>query len=374
MPSCSWIDTFDRIVPCVVKTRLGKNQSWGQKPFGEKDFPFFFRGIKDLSEFFTDLGPKQLPSYFSHPRYRSSYLLYFMQLHASRFSCVFDRHPDALKLLLTENRLRILDLGAGPGTASLALLLWLSQNIPHDRLDGHSIAFDWYDTNAAIMEDGSAIFDEFCKLDPFSKMKITVNRYRKPWQYASGDASLVLAGNVLNEDSRDATKRISDILSASRPPGGVLLLEPALRNISRGLARIREELVSHPRDPAKPGIRGPCLHHGQCPLGDGRDWCHFSVLHKVPGRIFARYSQMLGSERLRAKFCYLWLSSPGYPAPAPDANSRLIISDNLARQQGRAPRARTDKGLFLVCESGKTQKIQFTTSGGAGRGTIIKTH
>lgn len=74
----------------------------------------------------------------------------------------------------------------------------------------------------------------------------------------------------------------------------------------------------------------------------GRDWCHFSVPVKVPGKWFRAFSESLGSERQWLKYAYLWLSSPDFPAPLHDSRMRRVLSDPMS--------ATKEHGEVLLCE------------------------
>src|SRR4051812_34705206 len=124
-----WGDFFDSAVPAWVKERYSPDARWKDKPFTQKDARFFLRGVQELSERFTE-GRSQtraLQSYFEHARFRSSYLLYFLPLQAKKFLALFEQYPQALVPLTESKHIRIADFGSGPGTATLALLLWMSQ-------------------------------------------------------------------------------------------------------------------------------------------------------------------------------------------------------------------------------------------------------
>ena len=73
----AWPWFIDEVIPQWVKTHYSPRESWKDKPFSKEDARFFFKGINELSQLFTEERPKGLPPYFQHPKYRSSYLLYF---------------------------------------------------------------------------------------------------------------------------------------------------------------------------------------------------------------------------------------------------------------------------------------------------------
>src|SRR5688500_7744702 len=88
----SWTWLVDEAGPALVKSRYSPRESWKTKPFTPDDARFFFRGVSELSELFTEERPREMPAYFQHPKFRSSYLLYFLPLQAAKFLSIFRLH------------------------------------------------------------------------------------------------------------------------------------------------------------------------------------------------------------------------------------------------------------------------------------------
>jgi hypothetical protein len=66
----NWLWLVDEAIPSVVKQRYSPKEAWKKRPFSQLDAGFFFKGIKELSESFTDdrlgtvpalLPPPQVP-------------------------------------------------------------------------------------------------------------------------------------------------------------------------------------------------------------------------------------------------------------------------------------------------------------------------
>ena len=349
----AWSWFFDEAIPAWVKQHYSPKESWKNKPFTREEARFFFKGVDELSEIFTEERSRSIPDYFSHPKYRSAYLLYFLPLQAAKFVTAFQLHPKALDAAIAHGRakgvLRVLDLGAGPGTASLALILQLLQMATHTGEELPPISLHWVDTNLAIMREGKSLIEQLC--NQFSRLrgKVTIEIKVAPWwkgaQAISEPASLVLMGHVLNEAAGPKIPRDADSESENAQwtvpwleifgkahGGGILIIEPASKQNSQFLSQLRNVLlgaVTH-KEPAS--IWGPCPHAERCPLTEGRDWCHFSVPAHVPGQWFAEFSKALSSERQWLKFSYMWFSAQqeGATRPKPVAhNMRLVVSDVL---------------------------------------------
>ncbi len=409
----AWTWWSDELIPTWVKRNYSPKDSWKAKPFNAEDARFFSQGIEDLSELFTDARPKDLAGYFKHPKYRSSYLLYFLPLQAAKFMAVLQQTPRALDAALqqaasSKRPLRILDVGAGPGTASFGLLFALLERSVRSEgaFEIPSIEFHWMDTQEGILKDGASLLAEFTESFPRLRGRVKTFLHPGDWLWpkktsrprSSADSSssqpnfgtpelepaqfdLVLLGNVLNESQHPGklAPPLDELRAKTGAGGGVLIIEPAFKASAQRLGQVRDTLViereekendssqesQDPDDltpPAAPVVSttqskpsrgaalwGPCLHAGRCPLAQGRDWCHFSVPVEIPGRWFRGFSKGLGSERNWLKYSYLWLASPLKGADPAKTQERLIVSDTL-------PAPRSGDSSVLICEPELTRR------------------
>jgi hypothetical protein len=387
----AWLWLVDEALPTLVKKNYSPKESWRDKPFTKEDAGFFFKGIEELSELFTEERSKGLNNYFNHPKYRSSYLLYFLPLQAAKFLTIYQLHFQAIEAALDHAEktgvLRIVDLGAGPGTASISLLLLLlnQKMVPGKSLP--QIELEWFDTQESIMADGKALVEQLASSFPKLRGKVQVKTHCTPWwkapsillneaslkeksgknaHPAQDKVSLILMGHVLNESNapqREVDGFWEKLVSISGG-GGILLVEPAARRPSQDLSALRDHFFESGILEASPSrIWGPCLHAGACPLGKGRDWCHFSVPANIPGTWFRGFSEGLGSERQWVKFCYLWIASAEYPSPQVDPRTRRVISDPL--NQGTS-------ATYLLCEPEEPGRWVAPTKNNLGRGDLVK--
>lgn len=356
----AWNKWIEEIIPAYTKETYSPKENWKKKPFSRDDAHFFFRGIDDLSDLFTEDRPAHLPNYFLHPKYRSAYLLYFLPFQAAKFISAFQLHRPAFEAALDHGKktgsIKLADLGAGPGTATIAFLLWL---LDQRLKEFPKVEADWFDMNRSIMEDGKKIVDKLVEAYPQMKDKVEIRLHASLWAKAPKilpeSLSLVLMGNVLNETviSSQTQQTWLDLLEKSSG-GGVLILEPAARRPSQLLSRLRDEFLEiGAMAPFSSSIWGPCLHAGRCPFAEGRDWCHFSVPARIPGQWFAEFSKGLGSERQWLKYSYLWIASRDYPAPEASRDLRRVISDPLDRG---GPTATQE--TVLICEPETPRKIR----------------
>lgn len=306
LPEAPWLEVFDQALPQFVKRSYLPNERLRNLPFNEKDLAFFSKGILELSERLTSDRPLKLTSslktYFGSPRYRSSYLLYWLPLQAAKFVTLLSDTASDLTLPV-ERPIRLLDLGAGPLTATWGFHM----AFPEASLDVTAV-----DQNAAILKTGVA----FAKEVRPEQIRITKTHSREfpaePLIHAlekSPSFDWILLGNVLNEDSEHMLQAwshgIQRILKA-HPQAELLWVEPAPKRAAQRLSRLRDALL--PSLPSSRVIRGPCLHTKQCPLSRGRDYCNQSRAIHLPGKTMRGLEKVLGSPRDHLKFSYFHLS------------------------------------------------------------------
>lgn len=343
----SWIKVLDEVIPSFVKERFSPSASWKNKPFDKEDVNFFSKGLLELSDFFTeDRTEARLPNYFTTARFRSSYFLYFFALQGAKFITLFDRYPKAIRAMLehaTETgTLKIVDVGAGPGTASLALLVYLLDGLKDPKSGKLELPFAielvWIDHNETILKDGQILLSKILEIFPGVEGDIHLKMEpRLWWQHPKGynfQAGLVIFGNVLNESSADPKVFLPGLGPFFKEPtgGGVLMLEPAFRSAGQRLSQIRDELML--REEKLP-IWGPCFHNLKCPLASGRDYCHFSVPTKLPGQFFRRFSIKLGGVRDWLKFSFVWIAAKESAKKAAFPKGLVrVVSDPLKTPKG----------------------------------------
>lgn len=339
-----WSEYFDGHVPREVKKRYFKKKGAAKSAptFIQKDAWYFLDSVQELSELLTTERKAQpgkrapLLNYFQHPRFRSAYLLYLYPLQAAKFYYLFDLHRDAIRRLVKDReKIRVLDIGAGPGSASAAFLLYLATQFKNPP----EVEFIWMDSNRSILSDGESLLSEapIPAFPNFSIKSIASNWAKFRFE---GEYDFVMIGNFLNELPSDRSKKLERLLKHTQD-GRILFVEPAFREAGQKLSQIREELLP------SSGLVGPCLHTGSCPLSSGTDWCHFSFPVEFKGKWFNWFSKELASRRNWLKFSYLWLDAS---AKTPEkTNQKLLISDNLS-SKGRPV-------SYLVCAPERYEKI-----------------
>ena len=334
--------------------RFGKKHQAHQKNFNTKDLNFFMPAIADLSMQFTSERGKRAQNYFNLKEYRSAYLLYFFLTNYAKIKhCLQQMHD--LGELPAEGSFSILDLGAGPGTASIACAHFFSQHLPKVKLD--IVAFE---QNKGIAQDASALFLQLTEkkhvLKVFTERALPtqIDRLLKRKQF-----QLIIAANVLNEFSSvqqqyDLAHFLCEKYLA--PNASLLLVDPALQKSTRELMQLRDLLLNVAEDSrpqsANLKVLAPCLHQGPCPMlkWSKRDWCHFYVEWECP-KLIRDIDDAIGNKHDYLKMAYMILKKQKSESAEP-------ATGNVAWRVVSSPMNSKGKAELLLCgENARLQRI-----------------
>jgi SAM-dependent methyltransferase len=271
--------------------------------------------------------------YLDDARLLGAYLLFYWPISYLQARGVLSELPRAPRLAL--------DLGSGPGPLAFAALdAGAAQVTAGDRAKG-ALATARELSRRSGRADAALTTREW---NPTAGLPLA--------GLAAGRPDVILLGHVLNELWRGdgaAAKRAA-LLEEARgllaPGGSLVVIEPALRDTSRGLLAVRDLLVA-----GGAAVRAPCLFRGACPaLLRESDWCH-AERAIVPPRLVAQIGKAAGLRKEAVKMSYLVLAPPGegWAEPPPGRVFR-IVSEPLAgkgrlRYMGCGPEGRL--GLAL---------------------------
>jgi ribosomal protein RSM22 (predicted rRNA methylase) len=163
--------------------------------------------------------------------------------------------------------LRVVDLGAGCGAMTLGLLATLGER---------DLAIVTIDRDAEALRIAAAAAKAFAGVSLATRCE-DVGRAALPV------ADLIVAGSVLNElPAAAALALVERALAALADDGALILVEPALRETTRGLHVIRDAVIAS----GAAHVFAPCTRHGvPCPmLADPSDWCHEDRALELPPR------------------------------------------------------------------------------------------
>ncbi|HET9554067.1 MAG TPA: small ribosomal subunit Rsm22 family protein, partial [Anaeromyxobacteraceae bacterium] len=233
----------------------------------------------------------------------------------------------------------VLDLGSGPGPLAFAAL----------------------DAGAAAVTAGDrakqalAAARELSRLagEPLATREWNPTHGRPLAELCGGAApDVVTMGHVLNElwkgEGQDEKRAalLEEALGVLAPGGSLVVIEPALRDTSRALLRVRDLLVARGY-----AVRAPCLIRGACPaLQKESDWCHAERPIEPPPLV-AQIGKAAGLRKEAVKMSYLVLAPRGEAwAEPPSGRVFRVVSEPLAgkgrlRYMGCGPEGRM--GLAL---------------------------
>jgi ribosomal protein RSM22 (predicted rRNA methylase) len=201
--------------------------------------------------------------------------------------------------------LRVVDVGAGCGAMSLGVLA----SLVSDATGEASFAI------TAIDRDVDALRIAGSALRRFAERRHVIagvtTRSADVATTSLPGADLVLLGTVLNELPPPARRELIErALAAIEPDGAVIVLEPALRDTTRALHELRDDILRAGRA----HVFAPCTRRGApCPaLANADDWCHEDRAVTLPPRT-AELARLTHLRDSGLKFSYLVLRQSALP-------------------------------------------------------------
>ncbi len=245
----------------------------------------------------------------------AAYTFYYGPLTALKLQAIVTELAQRYPAWPAQRRLRVLDLGAGPGSATLGLLL------ADPRFEIEAVWIDsaptWTANDLALpwIENGSLV------------VRRKTGDLTRP---IPGTFDLVLMANVLVELAGDggSDARLDALLARTLVPNGVaILVEPATRETTRCLHRTRDALIASGWH-----VLAPCTGNGPCPMLLGtRDWCH-ETRDWIQPDFHHHLDQLAGLKKDALRFSFLALSRPRLAAHHPVA--ARVVSE-IRREKGR---------------------------------------
>jgi hypothetical protein len=242
-----------------------------------------------------------------------------------------------------EGTLRILDIGAGLGATTWGVVRALEA-----AGDRGTVEATWVDTDAGALDLAMAVVRAREAQEDRGAVGLRVRTAVRDAAQALGGSSrfdLVLVGQLLSELDVGSSEEmrvaqhaglLCDWLARGAEPGGALVvIEPALRDRTRALHRVRDAVVAR----AGATVFAPCLHAEPCPaLARESDWCHEDLPVDLPGWLVP-VARAAGLRREGLTFSYLVLRRDGVrlvdrldPSPA---GLRLRLVSNLIKSKGK---------------------------------------
>ncbi|HEU5407850.1 MAG TPA: small ribosomal subunit Rsm22 family protein [Nitrospira sp.] len=278
---------------------------------------------------------------------RAAYLQYFLPVNLAKVRLLLDEMsaPEPVK------GFSVLDIGSGPGTATLAVLGWWHQR----KLPG-ALSVTAVDGSSRVLGQAGLLWDRYCRMAGIQEADLQTyvgNLERREWSEQvrqKGPFDLIILANCLNEIHTKGTDPIEaktglvvECLSLLTPAGTIMIVEPALRETSRTLHQVRDRLLQEKRCT----IYSPCLHEGNCPaLVKPDDWCHEERAWEPPVSI-QEIDEEVGFIKDALKFSYLLLRKDGKTIVDRRSDVYRVVSE-LRELKG-------EKRAWLCNEQGRQQ-------------------
>lgn len=298
---------------------------------------------------------ERLPfEYMKDDRLRRAYLAYFVPSNIPKIHIPLKELASHPAGLIPKDRLRVIDLGSGPGTALLGIMDFFSTREERPFLELTAV-----DSVPENLDDAMSLFMSWKKR---TGLDSTLRTLKSPVEHAHLRLSkerfdIAVLSNVLNElfcghedrisKRRDLILRIMDRLL--NLGGSCIIIEPALRDTSREMLDAVCGLLGM-------GIHiySPCHPAGLCAtLSNPRDWQHEEAAWDPPGLV-KEIDRFTGLVKDALKFSYVVLRKDNLSIlDVFGENAYRVVSEPLASkgkleyylcgQDGRRRVVRLDK-------------------------------
>ncbi|MCJ8331297.1 MAG: hypothetical protein HRT89_05895 [Lentisphaeria bacterium] len=211
-----------------------------------------------------------------------AYTLYYMPMNIPKLWSVLARCHKMMDSLIHKDKIRVVDIGSGPGTFSWALYFYLKE------VYGAEIAAK---LDFTLIDQSDLFLDKAKDLHTAFASETNLELKKGQWQDLT-DASydLAIVANILTEEADLSATCLNNIDAES-----ILILEPGTQRDFQRLLPLRAELMKNRK------IHFPCTAHGDCPMAED-NWCHFNI-----NRFVLPFIQMISNKagRLNHKhnFC-----------------------------------------------------------------------
>lgn len=315
--------------------------------FTLNDIKFFARGVALMSSYFTSERSELPQNYLNKKELRAGYILYFvMPNFLKAYFCLSE--ADVSNRFKDLAKIRIADVGCGPGTASLACAEYF-------REAKKEIEITAVDQNTHALHDAKRLFASFAGENARMSTEFVRVHHKNISYKLKGRYNIIIMANFLSELSDIEKQReiVTALYAKNLEENGIIIIiEPALRFTTRNLMKLRDELVTgqyhskygyeerHPENPQLMTVLAPCLHDKACPMliDSGRDWCHLYLDWQRPN-VIAQIDRLIGNSKDYLKFSYLILQKMSQKL-AEDKNVWRVVS---------APMHTKGKTELLLC-------------------------
>ncbi len=242
----------------------------------------------EMHSYFTSERDRSFSNYLESDEGWKAYLSYYLPLNFFKVFQILQSHHSQLQF---QAKIKVLDFGCGPATATLAFLSYIQST----KKPNFEIEITLVDHQKRILPKAEAIVQKYAFQN---NLNIKINTTTKIPENESFD--VIFAINVLNELKTDISNSLWNVLSEN---GKLLIVEPSHRVSSQRLIRNRERILKYDQS----HLIGPCFHHEKCPVYRSKNWCHFSVSHQ-DDRMKSISIKWFKDPRTWLKFSYLFFA------------------------------------------------------------------
>ncbi len=328
--------------------------------------------VARLSSLLTREREKLPAIYLKDEGLRRAYTLYFLLSNLYKIHIPLHElslHPSNL---LSKERLRILDIGSGPGTAILGIMDFFSAHEKRPTLE-----FTAIDQVKENLRDSEALFGLLReRVSMAATLKTVKSSLEMVSSFPKGPYDIIVLSNILNEvahsDEGRTSKRIailktvlSDLLAAD---GSCIIIEPALRQTSRDMLEVRDGLLNEGFC-----IYSPCLMGEKCPaLQNTKDWCHEDIPWEFP-EIIREVDRLIGLRKDSLKFSYIVIRKDGLSIKdIYDDSSFRAVSESLVSKGKIEFYVCGKEGRRMITRLDKDKEIRNEAFVDIRRGDIVR--
>src|SRR4030095_13698898 len=204
--------TFPKYLEAILKRYLKqtfyattRREVFSERDFGPKDLRLFAQGAKSLSDLFTSERKDLAANYLNDKKYRAGYLLYFLPLNFCKAQSVLEKLPSSF---FDRPKIKVLDLGCGPGTFTLALIDHLFKRKGPATKGRVEVEILSLDQNYHILKDAQVLHEEMAKALKSKGYDLRISLAVRTFDLLRGKPDtllkndqfdLIVASNFLNE-------------------------------------------------------------------------------------------------------------------------------------------------------------------------------
>lgn len=313
-------------------------------------------GVAALSLLFTRRRDGLADPYLERDELRRAYMAYYVPVNLAKVqSLLAESPPWPMDPASAGRPYRILDVGSGPGTAVLGVLDWIARSATGPTRPLECVAVD---RSPMVLSDCVRLWETYVNLArvPGAELRTVCEDVERitPWKRWERNLSqtfdLIVLANTLGElflAARDPLASrimlVKSLLELLDPAGTLMIVEPALRDTSRALHRLRDRLL----EDKVCTVYSPCLHERPCPaLANVKDWCH-EERPWTPPPIVSAIDREVGLIKDALKFSYLLLRKDSHTIVPRGTDVYRVVSE-LREMKG-------EQRVWLCNETGRPE-------------------